>query len=101
LTASESPARLPKNSQEVFVSEKQSNEQQVVTQQVKDMTPFSIGGIIVVFILCFLLTPLVGLIAYVFYASSAPVKARQSAIIALVALGVILFGMVILLSLLG
>jgi len=88
------------------VSEKQSNEQQVVAQQVKDMTPFSIGGIIVVFILCFLLTPLVGLIAYVFFASSAPVKARQSAIIALVVLGVwtlllILFGMGILLSLLG
>jgi len=88
------------------VSEKQSNEQQVVTQQVKDMTPFSIGGIIVVFILCFLLTPLVGLIAYVFFASSAPVKARQSAIIALVALGVlillvILFGTGILLSLRG
>ena len=88
------------------MSEKQSNEQQVVTQQVKDMTPFSIGGIIVVFILCFLLTPLVGLIAYVFFASSAPVKARQSAIIALVVLGVwtlllILFGMGILLSLLG
>jgi len=88
------------------VSEKQSNEQQVVTQQVKDMTPFSIGGVIVVFVLCFLLTPLVGLIAYVFYASSAPVKARQSAIIALVALGVwilllTLFGMGILLSLRG
>ena len=88
------------------MSEKQSNEQQVVAQQVKDMTPFSIGGIIVVFILCFLLTPLVGLIAYVFFASSAPVKARQSAIIALVVLGVwtlllILFGMGILLSLLG
>ena len=88
------------------MSEKQSNEQQVVTQQVKDMTPFSIGGVIVVFVLCFLLTPLVGLIAYVFYASSAPVKARQSAIIALVALGVwilllTLFGMGILLSLRG
>jgi hypothetical protein len=88
------------------VSEKQSNEQQVVAQQVKDMTPFSIGGIIVVFILCFLLTPFVGLIAYVFFASSAPVKARQSAIIALVALGVwilllTLFGIGILLSLRG
>ena len=88
------------------MSEKQSNEQQVVAQQVKDMTPFSIGGIIVVFVLCLLLTPLVGLIAYIFFASSAPVKARQSAIIALVALGVLillltLFGMGILLSLLG
>ena len=69
------------------MSEKQSNEQQVVVQQVKDMTPFSIGGIIVVLVLCLLLTPLVGLIAYIFFASSAPVKARQSAIMALVALG--------------
>ncbi|MGK0618341.1 hypothetical protein [Meiothermus cerbereus] len=70
------------------MEEKQKNEQQVVVQQIKDMEPFSIGGIIVVFVLCMLLTPIVGLIAYLFFSSSAPVKARQSAIIALVSLGI-------------
>ncbi|KIQ54156.1 hypothetical protein SY28_10065 [Meiothermus taiwanensis] len=56
-------------------------------QQVKDMTPLSTGEKIVLVLVCMFLTPLVGLVAYLFFASNAPVKARQSAIISLIFLG--------------
>ncbi|GIW30916.1 MAG: hypothetical protein KatS3mg071_1090 [Meiothermus sp.] len=67
--------------------EPQNQPHQVIVQQAKDMTPLSIGGIAVVALICLFLTPIAGLIAYLFFASSAPVKARQCAITSLVILG--------------
>lgn len=52
----------------------------------KDMEGFSIGGWIILFALSLFLTPIAGFVAYLFFASSAPVKARQSAIAAIVTL---------------
>jgi hypothetical protein len=67
--------------------EPQNQSPQVGVQQVKDMTPLSTGEKIVLVLVCMFLTPLVGLVAYLFFASNAPVKARQSAIISLIFLG--------------
>lgn len=67
--------------------EPQNQPHQVVVQQAKDMTPLSIGGIAVVALICLFLTPIAGLVAYLFFASNAPVKARQCAITSLVILG--------------